>query len=276
VEAGIAGSVTPISLPSITPAVGGEASIQGSQSRAPLFAAPFFRLRTGPHMAQERTAYDAKLESILRTAAVIFAEKGYHQASIRDIARATRVSLSGLYYYFQSKEELLFLIEDHALETLLTRLQRGVSSTDDPREKLRLLIDNHLRFFVQNMAEMKVLSHEAESLTGEFRANLNGRKRRITHIASEILQELDPHSPLDARVSAFSLFGMMNWVYAWYRPDRDVGVDRLVADMTRIFLHGYVGGAVEPRLTDSSEASADPLATASTSRPIESASRSSL
>ena len=52
---------------------------------------------------------------ILRTAAVIFAEKGYHQASIRDIARATRVSLSGLYYYFQSKEELLFLIEDHAL-----------------------------------------------------------------------------------------------------------------------------------------------------------------
>jgi AcrR family transcriptional regulator len=193
-------------------------------------------------MAQERTAYDAKLESILRTAAVIFAEKGYHQASIRDIARATRVSLSGLYYYFQSKEELLFLIEDHALGTLLARLEAAVASTDEPREKLRLLIDNHLRFFVQNMAEMKVLSHEAESLTGEFRANLNGRKRRITRIATEILEEIDPQSPLDARVSAFSLFGMMNWVYAWYRPDRDVGVDRLVTDMTRIFLHGFLSG----------------------------------
>ncbi|HEX6069778.1 MAG TPA: TetR/AcrR family transcriptional regulator [Longimicrobiaceae bacterium] len=207
-------------------------------------------------MAQERTAYDAKLGSILRTAAVIFAEKGYHQASIRDIARATRVSLSGLYYYFQSKEELLFLIEDHALGTLLTRLEQAVASTDEPREKLRLLIDNHLRFFVQNMAEMKVLSHEAESLTGEFRTNLNGRKRRITRIASEILQELDPRSPLDARVSAFSLFGMMNWVYAWYRPDRDVGVDRLVADMTRIFLQGYLGSPGGSPLAEASDAGA--------------------
>ena len=48
-------------------------------------------------MAEARTAYDEKLESILRASAAIFAEKGYHQASIRDIARATRVSLSGLY-----------------------------------------------------------------------------------------------------------------------------------------------------------------------------------
>jgi hypothetical protein len=54
-------------------------------------------------MTDERSAYDEKLESILRTAAAIFAEKGYHQASIRDIARATGVSLSGLYYYFNEQ-----------------------------------------------------------------------------------------------------------------------------------------------------------------------------
>ena len=191
-------------------------------------------------MAQDRTAYDAKLESILRSAAVVFAAKGYHQASIRDIARASRVSLSGLYYYFQSKEELLFLIEDHALSTLLAGLERLLVETSDPLEKLRLLIGNHLRFFVQNMAEMKVLSHEAESLTGEFRTSVNAQKRRLTAIAMEILREVEPRTDLDDRVSAFALFGMMNWLYAWYRPDRDVGVDRLVEDVTRLFLGGFL------------------------------------
>jgi TetR/AcrR family transcriptional regulator, cholesterol catabolism regulator len=192
-------------------------------------------------MSQGRTNYDAKLQRILRTAARVFAEKGYHQASIRDISRATGVSLAGLYYYFQSKEELLFLIQDHALESLIAGVEDRLPATDDPQEKLRILIDNQLRFFVDNMAEMKVLSHEAESLTGEFRANVDAQKRRLTRLAKQILHEVDPHSKLDERVSAFALFGMMNWLYVWYRPGRDADVDQLVHDMTTIFMRGFVG-----------------------------------
>ncbi|HEX6924476.1 MAG TPA: TetR/AcrR family transcriptional regulator [Longimicrobiaceae bacterium] len=191
-------------------------------------------------MSQGRTAYDAKLESILRAAAVVFAEKGYHQASIRDISRFTRVSLAGLYYYFQSKEELLFLIQHHAMSRLIAGLEPRLRYARDPREKLRILIDNHLRFFVDNMAEMKVLSHEAKSLTGEFRSHVESQKRQLTNIARQILREVEPNSTLDERVSAFALFGMMNWLYVWYRPGRDADVDRLVHDMTEIFMGGFV------------------------------------
>lgn len=191
-------------------------------------------------MGLDRTAYDEKLESILRTAAAIFAEKGYHQASIRDIARATRVSLSGLYYYFQSKEELLFLIQDHAFGTLLRNLERLLEGVEDPHRKLRLLIENHLRFFVANMAEMKVLSHEAESLSGNFREQVTEKKRRLAEIAMQILTELRPGSDLDLRLATFALFGMMNWLYNWYRPDRDLPVERLAEDMNRLFLGGYL------------------------------------
>src|SRR5690606_37781278 len=116
--------------------------------------------------------------------------KGYHNASIRDIAHATGVSLAGLYYYFQSKEELLFLIEDHALGTLLENLERRLAGVNDPRARLRILIHNHLSYFVESMAEMKVLSHEADSLTGEFRQRIGGKMRRITEIAAEILTQL--------------------------------------------------------------------------------------
>jgi AcrR family transcriptional regulator len=191
-------------------------------------------------MAADRSAYDEKLKSILRTAAGIFAEKGYHQASIRDISRATGVSLSGLYYYFQSKEELLFLIQEHAFGTLLANLDAMLAGVDDPHRQIRIIIENHLRFFVNNMAEMKVLSHEAESLTGELRARVSAKKRRLTEIVARVLSELRPDGDLDLRVSVFSLFGMMNWLYNWYRPERDVPVSQLAEQMSRLFLAGYL------------------------------------
>ncbi|MDQ3308738.1 MAG: TetR/AcrR family transcriptional regulator [Gemmatimonadota bacterium] len=202
-------------------------------------------------MADERTAYDEKLQSILRTSAAIFAEKGYHQASIRDIARATGVSLSGLYYYFRSKEELLFLIQEHAFGTLEADLLRLLEGVEDPHRRLRLLIENHLRYFVANMAEMKVLSHEADVLTAEMRTRVNARKRRLSDIAMGILRELQPGGEIDLRVATFSLFGMMNWLYNWYRPGRDVDVNRLAGDINRLFLGGFLqGGADLPRAAE--------------------------
>lgn len=194
-------------------------------------------------MSHPRSAYDEKLESILRRAAIIFAEKGYHQASIRDIARATRVSLSGLYYYFQSKEELLFFIQDHALSTLLDDLDRLFAGVDDPQRKLQLLIENHLRYFLSNMAEMKVLAHEADSLTGDFRRTVVQQKRRLTEIAAELLAEIRPDADFNPRVSVFALFGMMNWIYTWYRPGHDPGVEELAEQVTRLFMSGYLEGA---------------------------------
>ncbi|HET7233335.1 MAG TPA: TetR/AcrR family transcriptional regulator [Longimicrobium sp.] len=191
-------------------------------------------------MTDERSAYDEKLESILRTAARIFAEKGYHQASIRDIARATGVSLSGLYYYFDSKEELLFLIQDHAFGTLIANLERNLAGVEEPHRRLRVLMENHLRYFIDAKAEMKVLSHESESLTGEYRRKVNGKKRRLTEIAAAILDELRPAGGIDPRVATFSLFGMMNWLYNWHRPGDDPPVETLVDDMYRIFLNGYL------------------------------------
>src|ERR1041384_6519313 len=105
--------------------------------------------------------YDQKLEFILRTAARIFAEKNYHSTSMRDISRETNVSLAGLYYYCKSKEELLFLIQDNCFGRVHERLQERLQDAGDAVEKLRLVIENHLSFFAANMAEMKVLSHEA-------------------------------------------------------------------------------------------------------------------
>src|SRR5262245_24962553 len=143
-------------------------------------------------MAEERRTYDEKLARILKAAAAIFADKGYHLASIRDISRATEVSLSGLYYYFNSKEELLYLIQDHCFATLADNLDRLLEQESEPLRRFHLMVENHLRFFLNNMKEMKVLSHEGDSLQGEFRRIVNDRKRRYTDVCAAVLQDIAP------------------------------------------------------------------------------------
>jgi AcrR family transcriptional regulator len=75
--------------------------------------------------------YRRKMGEILRQAAAVFCTRGYHQASIRDIARATGVSLAGLYYYFSSKEHLLYLIQRHAFQTMLESARATLEPLND-------------------------------------------------------------------------------------------------------------------------------------------------
>jgi AcrR family transcriptional regulator len=192
--------------------------------------------------------YDQKLEFILRTASRIFAEKSYHSTSMRDISRATNVSLAGLYHYCSSKEELLFLIQDNCFGHVLERLKLRLENAHDPREKLRLFVENHLAFFAANMAEMKVLSHESESLEGEMFENVSGKKEEYTRLARKILGELqeslpEQRRPIDLTVATYAIFGMMNWIYNWYDPSGPLTVDQLVENITRLFVSGFLGGA---------------------------------
>jgi TetR/AcrR family transcriptional regulator, cholesterol catabolism regulator len=195
------------------------------------------------------TRHDQKLELILRTSARIFAEKSYHSTSMRDISRETGVSLAGLYHYCKSKEELLFLIQDHCFGRVLERLEQRVKETDDPFEKLRLFIDNHLSFFAANMAEMKVLSHEAESLAGDLHEHVSSKKEKYARLARKILREIQESQPAKARidltVATYALFGMMNWIYNWYDPSGKLSVNQLVDNITNLFLRGFLTSEVE-------------------------------
>src|ERR1041385_2122934 len=80
--------------------------------------------------------YDEKLQEILKTSAKIFAEKGFHHTSVRDISRATKMSLSGLYYYFTTKEELLYLIQERCFFPLLEGWRQAIDPAQDNKAAL--------------------------------------------------------------------------------------------------------------------------------------------
>jgi len=196
---------------------------------------------------EDFTRYDQKLEFILRTSARIFAEKGYHPTTMRDISRATNVSLSGLYYYCESKEELLFLVQDNCFGRVLARLEERLRETADPVERLRLVVENHLSFFAANMAEMKVLSHEADALAGELHERVSAKKqqytRRVRGILAEVQERDERAAKIDLTVATYALFGMMNWIYNWYDPAGPLSVAGLVENVTRLFLRGFDSAA---------------------------------
>ncbi len=194
----------------------------------------------------QASRYDQKLEFILRTAARIFAEKSYHSTSMRDISRATNVSLAGLYHYCKSKEELLFLIQDNCFGRVLERLEHDFSKSKTRQPSSRIFIENHLSFFAANMSEMKVLSHEAESLRGDLYTHVSTRKDKYTKLARQILQEVQDSTenkqPVDLTVATYALFGMMNWIYNWYDPQGQLEVNDLAQHFTQLFLGRFFTG----------------------------------
>jgi AcrR family transcriptional regulator len=204
--------------------------------------------------SEPQSRYDQKLVHVLKTSAGVFADKGYHSTSMRDISRATKMSLSGLYYYFKSKEELLFLIQDYCFSTVIDDCRRLLEGVDDPVRRLKLLIENHLNYFVNNMNEMKVLSHEANSISRDLLRKVNTKKRQYVDLVMNLLGEIARENRVDGvdiRVATFSLFGMMNWIYNWYDPRKDVDVAGLSNNMTRLFLSGFLGEkALAPETLD--------------------------
>ena len=133
---------------------------------------------------------EAKLQHILLHSAQIFAHQGFEGASIRDISRATGVSLSGLYYYFESKQRLLYLIQNNAFTLIVQRLLARLNGIQDPAARLRVLVQNHLEYFLSHPNEMKVLSHEEEALEEPLRKEIAAIKRRYYNLARMIFDEV--------------------------------------------------------------------------------------
>jgi TetR/AcrR family transcriptional regulator, cholesterol catabolism regulator len=196
---------------------------------------------------------EAKFQHILLHSAQIFAEQGFAGASMRDISRATGVSLSGLYYYFESKQKLLYLIQNTAFTYILQRAQSRLEKVQEPETRLRVLVQNHIEYFLSHPNEMKVLSHEEEELDPPYSDEVAAIKRRYYALARDIFDGLAAEGldeRIKPRVAVLSLFGMMNWVYKWHNPKVDPNANELTEAIVSIFLHGVKKAPLEERAFD--------------------------
>jgi AcrR family transcriptional regulator len=186
--------------------------------------------------------FDHRRERLLAAAARVFADRGFAGASMRDLARASSMSLAGMYYYVEGKDDLLFQIQKACFEQVSSGAQDAVRGARDAEARLSAFVRHHVRFFTSHMAEMKVLAHEAESLTGDKLAEIRRLKRSYVDMLVDLLAALDGTNGADRarrHVAAYTLFGMMNWLYTWYDPAGSMGADALADHIATLFLNGY-------------------------------------
>ena len=205
-------------------------------------ARPALASRLRPRKPVAESRFDRRQAEILKHATEVFYEKGYEGASMRDLSRATDTSLAGLYYYFESKERLLYLIQKHTFTTIVERLKERLQGVPDPEQRIRIFILNHLEYFLANQKAMKVLSHEDDALKNGFGQEIAGIKREYYRICVDLLEKFKEAKALEfkSRIAVLSLFGMMNWIYTWHNPRVDANAAELARQMGDIFLRGIL------------------------------------
>lgn len=168
---------------------------------------------------------------ILHAAASLIATADFHGMSMRNLAKAAGTSLANVYNYFSSKEDILFALQREAFEALIAATEEALADVDDPVGRLYGFISNHVHYFTEHTDVMRTLVHEAATLPPARRRLVRGLKERYFRIARDIVGDLVEqgcgHDGAGGRAAAdeaeldritYSVFGMLNWIYGWYRP----------------------------------------------------------
>lgn len=189
-------------------------------------------------------SFGRRLDHILAAATELIAREGYEKASMRAVASAANVSLAGIYHYFDSKERMLFLIQFRTFTALLNSLRERLCGAEDPFERFRIFVRNHVDYFVANMSTLKACSHELDSLTGPaFDEILQIRRDYydlVRSIIDRLMDTVAANSPLDRHIATMSLFGTLNWLYRWYDPRRGRSPTTLANQIIEQFVRGVL------------------------------------
>ncbi len=196
------------------------------------------------------TRFDRRLSKILLHATEVFYEKGYAGASMRDLSRASGMSLSGLYYYFESKEKLLYLIQKETFTLSWSGCVSVWTLVSDPGAA-----HSHFHSQSSGIFSRQSQGHEGAFARGLTRSRTVSARRSPPSSASTIgyvcglLDDFRRERRLEgsSRLAVLSLFGMMNWIYTWYNPRVDADAEEIAGRDGRHFSSWRSAGAVPRR-----------------------------
>ena len=194
-----------------------------------------------PQAIKRQARYEKRQSSILRAASKVIARDGFEGASVRAMAAKGRIGLSGIYYYYKNKDELLYAIQHHAFSTLVDSLKERLAACETPEQKLRAIIENHFQFFVENTDEFRVCVHEIDSLSGKNYKSVLAVRQEYFRQVREVISSVLRRSQYEIDMATFFLFGSLNWVYMWYDPTKNPDIQRVTTHFLKVILNGING-----------------------------------
>ena len=193
-------------------------------------------------MGRERTT--RKRVEILRSAAAAFRRRGYHGASVDEIARALRMTKGNLYYYFESKEEILYFCHDYSLDLLLDLLRRTEEEGGAPERRLRALIEAFVHMIIDEL-HGTALTMDLQALSPPLLRRVIAKRDRFDRGIRRVLEEgmaTGAFAPGDPKLLTFAILGAVNWITRWFDPRGPARSD----EIARTFA-GYLVAGLRPR-----------------------------
>ncbi|HKM69232.1 MAG TPA: TetR/AcrR family transcriptional regulator [Stellaceae bacterium] len=184
----------------------------------------------------------ATLDDIVSAAAKVFRTKGYHAATVRDIADEVGLLKGSLYHHFDSKEELLYLVVKEPIAQMYRKMAEIAAADGRAADKLQLAISAHLEAFDRHYPQLFVYLRERESVKRRFREMIGFSPKDYERCWQQILREGVDNGEfrpdLDIQVASYGLLGMLNWLYKWYDPQGRLSVQQVAEQFTALALAG--------------------------------------
>jgi AcrR family transcriptional regulator len=184
--------------------------------------------------------FDLQRAAIVESAAHLFAQKGFHNASMAQLARSCAISKPLLYHYYRDKEQILFDVADRYLDRLLAIAAEVRAQQLLPEAQLRTLVGRFMQEYRHSQAQHMVLVQDVKFLGEAQRAQVVSKQRQVVEAFTAAIDRLRPRlRQRGVRVPlTMVLFGMINWTFTWLRPDGELTYDDMAEVVSDIFLHG--------------------------------------
>jgi AcrR family transcriptional regulator len=190
-------------------------------------------MRKGPRAVKRRA-------EILRSATAAFRRRGYHGASVEEIARALGMTKGNLYYYFRDKEEILFFCHDYSLDILLKVLARTGRTRGTAEVKLRTLLAAFIHMIIDEL-HGTALTLDLQALSPRLLRRVIRKRDRFDRAIRRLVQEgMDQglFARGDAKLLTFAMLGAVNWITRWYDPRGAASSDQIAATFADFLVRG--------------------------------------
>jgi AcrR family transcriptional regulator len=184
--------------------------------------------------------HEHRRKRVYRIATKTLFQKGYDKTTIRDIAKATGMTTAGLYYYFKSKEDLLFQILNNHMDDVLAGLEK-IPLTTSPSELIKRYICYQVNGYCNDKYRFKLLLNDDDCLTGDWYKQIKDKQRKSLSYWRTALEKYCQEKGLSTAhiaIDAHCLMGMCNWIYRWYDPKGEISPEALSLKIYEMFLLG--------------------------------------
>ena len=183
-----------------------------------------------------------RYEQILKVATRLFAEEGYHVASLEDIAREIGFTKPAIYHYFGSKEEILYEIHERIVRGARDKLKELLDSELAPVELLTAALEEHTKTMLRNLEANSVLFQERGRLSEEYERSILALESEYESLLVQLYSrgvDAGELRGVDPKIAINTLLGACNWAYRWFRPRGKYRIDDFAGVVVELLMHGY-------------------------------------